>query len=154
MTGNLAQLKQALRVETRARLATLSVEQRRLASGQLCARIRSNKLWQGTGSVLLFSPLADEPDIWPLVEEVLATGRTVGLPRFDAELSQYVVCEVGDAAQDLCVGAFKIREPKASCRIVKPSAFELILVPGVAFDRNGHRLGRGRGYYDRLLEDA
>jgi 5-formyltetrahydrofolate cyclo-ligase len=154
MIGELNQLKQTLRGDVRKRVAALSVEERRRASAALCERLRQHEIWQGTRPVLFFSPLADEPDVWPLVSEALATGRTVALPRFDSQSGNYVVGQISDVQRDLNDGNFKIREPKVSCPMLKMSEFELIIVPGVAFDPSGNRLGRGRGFYDRLLADA
>jgi 5-formyltetrahydrofolate cyclo-ligase len=51
----------------------------------------------------------------------------------------------------LVVGAFQVREPVAGCPVVAMNRLDLALVPGLAFDARGHRLGRGKGFYDRLL---
>jgi 5-formyltetrahydrofolate cyclo-ligase len=75
----------------------------------------------------------------------------VALPWFDPITQIYRVRRVKDLAGDIAAGKFGVREPAARCAEIPPEMIDLALVPGIAFDLGGHRLGRGKGFYDRLL---
>ncbi len=95
--------------------------------------------------------MADELDIWPLVLKTLADGKHVALPRFVPELSAYLPFSIQNASKDLTVGNFGIPEPADHCHPASIKQLDLALVPGVGFDTVGRRLGRGKGFYDRML---
>ena len=116
-------------------------------------RLKEQTFWQKAASILFFAPIPDEVDVWPLLEETVAGGKIGALPRFDPGSNDYVACRVRHPQDEIGPGQFGIREPTAVCPEIPLERLELILVPGVAFDLHGHRLGRGRGYYDRLLPE-
>ena len=111
------------------------------------------KLWQQIGEsrvVMAYWPLPDEVDVRPLIDRLVAEGRTVVLPKVTGdetmELRRYT------SQADLSGGAFHILEPVGE-PFVDYEQIDVALIPGVAFDAAGHRLGRGRGYYDRFLAE-
>src|SRR5439155_1417820 len=77
--------------------------------------------------------------------------KQVSLPAFNAQLGRYEAREIKDD-NDLVLGQFGIQEPKSTCPLADLGALDLVLAPGIAFALDGTRLGRGKGYYDRLLE--
>jgi len=101
-------------------------------------------------TISAYAPLPGEVDITPLVTEFPHL-RWV-FPRVEG--SALVLHEVRDPATDLEPGAFDIREPKTDLPVVVLFHVDAFLCPGLAFDEFGGRLGRGRGFYDRLLEHA
>lgn len=142
--------KVALRQEVRTRLKTLSAERRATDSALACSRLERQGVWKEAASILFYAPLPQEPDIWRLVGDSLAAGKVVALPRYDAAAGKYVACRIQDL-DDVSHGHFRIREPGAHCEHLDLNRLDLVLVPGVAFDQHGRRLGRGKGFYDRLL---
>jgi len=151
MDSDLRDLKEALRNQVRAQLAKMTAEQRVAAAARARALLEKQPAWQKACSILFFAPVPEELDIWPMLEEALAAGKTVVLPRFDPATGTYLGCRVKEVATDLAPGRFGIREPRASCPAATLNQLDFALVPGVAFDLHGRRLGRGRGFYDQLL---
>jgi 5-formyltetrahydrofolate cyclo-ligase len=81
----------------------------------------------------------------------LNAGKIVTLPRYGASEDQYVACQIKDTRRDLGPGRFGILEPLDSCPTFDLNRLDFSLVPGLGFTLSGYRLGRGKGYYDRLL---
>ena len=143
--------KAALRRQMREEAGKHSPEERRAASTRLCDLLRAQAMWKSARSVLLFMPTSEEPDIWTLAAEAIREGKSVSLPAFVADLGIYQALRVRDLVRDLAPGRFGIPEPCAGCAPVLVNTLDLILVPGLAFATDGVRLGRGKGFYDRLL---
>ncbi len=151
MTTAIPEAKSALRKQVRAELKRMAPEERAAASAQARAALAAQALWQQAQSILFFAPLPEELDVWPLLAAALSANKKVALPRFVAETRTYVACQIQNPETDLEVGHFGIREPGQQCSRLLSNRLDLILVPGVAFDLHGRRLGRGKGYYDALL---
>ena len=138
--------KADLRRELRIRLKTLG-DARAEKSRAITAAIAAHPAFHQAETVALFAPLPSEPDIEPLWEK---SGHRFCYPRVTGAEIEFVA--VRDLAE-LAPAAWNplLREPAAGQRLIAPAEVALILVPGLAFTRDGRRLGRGGGYYDRLL---
>jgi len=143
-----AEQKRLLRREMRARLAALGPASRTEISRRIVQNIISSSVWRQARSVLLFSPLASEPDISGLFDKALTDKKIIHFPKVNGnDLTVFQVT----GKTDLYTGSFGILEPRETATVVSSDTIQLALVPGLAFDANGHRLGRGKGYYDRFL---
>jgi 5-formyltetrahydrofolate cyclo-ligase len=143
--------KSGLRRELRQRVQALSADERAQGSAQICRRLTEQDVWRAARSILFYAPTATEPDIRPLLAEAQVQGKRVALPRFDSVTNSYVPCVVREADRDLVPGEFGIQEPAPYCPVIELKQLDLALVPGLGFTLSGCRLGRGKGYYDRLL---
>ena len=150
MQNQIREAKRVLRDQVQAAVKRIPPGERVDASARARALLEAQVLWQTAQSVLFFAPLPEELDVWPLLAKALATGKRVALPRFVAATRSYEACWIL-TQKEVQVGHFGIREPRIHCARVASGELDLILVPGVAFDLCGRRLGRGKGYYDQLL---
>lgn len=144
--------KKALRAEVRLRKDRYGKEELARLSAAIVDRLRAHPHYQCAKTVLLYHPLADEADIFALASPYVKSGdgmdKTILLPKVTGsttmELHQYTSPESVER------GAFGIMEPCGPL-FTTMDMIDLAIIPGMAFDRNGGRLGRGKGYYDRLL---
>jgi 5-formyltetrahydrofolate cyclo-ligase len=151
MQPDIQAAKALLRKQIRGALEKISQAARTTLSAQIRERLKEQAVWKKAGSILFFAPLPTEPDLWPLLEAAMAAGKIAALPRFNPSGKSYIACQVRNLESEIVAGKFGIREPAAPCPEIPLSRLDLILVPGVAFDWHGGRLGRGKGFYDRLL---
>ncbi|MBO5864919.1 MAG: 5-formyltetrahydrofolate cyclo-ligase [Bacteroidaceae bacterium] len=140
--------KSELRRAVRARLVQLTSDDKVLRSASICDEVERHILANGASVVALFSPLADEPQLWPLVER-LAGRMQVVLPRVEGEVMNFYPY----GGEIMAIGAFGISEPQGGVP-VQPFEIDAVVVPGVAFTAGGARMGRGKGFYDRYLSQS
>jgi 5-formyltetrahydrofolate cyclo-ligase len=149
--------KESMRRSVRAKLRAMTPAFRAEASLVICELAARLPAFVRAKCVALFSPLPSEPDIHPLIEEAWAHRKRVVLPRMvpggsHPRLEWHEVTDWGEVIEP---GPFGLREPDPSrCAQVDLRALACAFIPGVAFDRDGFRLGRGGGFYDCFLAQA
>ena len=143
--------KKELRREFLARRKALSPAERRLLDAAIASRIAGLECWARAKGVVAYAGDGQEPDLSAVCRLALAEKKTLALPRFEAAAGVYQPVEVTDLGTDLVTGKYGLMEPRAELPAAAPDADWIWLIPGVAFDAAGTRLGRGKGYYDRLL---
>ncbi|MBO5706032.1 MAG: 5-formyltetrahydrofolate cyclo-ligase [Bacteroidaceae bacterium] len=117
-------------------------------SSEICSRLVADGLWRAAGTVLLYHPLPGEVDTTMLLDKAVLMGKRVLLPKVEGDELELRIY-TPDSLQS---GAYGIMEPSGEVFPVDSyHEIDLAVIPGVAFDRHGARLGRGKGYYDRLL---
>lgn len=151
MDGTLFEQKAALRTMMRARLGQLSPEEHQARSVQVALQLVANPFWAVARRVLLFAPLPVEPDLDLLWLGESLAGKQCAYPRVEGTTMRLYFVE---HVSELEPTRWGLREPvPVAAREADVRDFDLILVPGLAFDQSGGRLGRGGGFYDRLLAD-
>ncbi len=144
-------VKLRLRRELLERRAVLPPELQRELSERIRLRLERHPLWRQCQAPCLFvgcKPGEVETD--RLIEDALASGRKVFVPVVIPGSPLLATVEI-DSLERLVPGPFGLRQPPAAGPVRAEPAWDLAVVPGVAFDRRGNRIGFGKGYYDRLL---
>ena len=116
--------KAALRAEMIKQVRSMTAEDREAYSEEICERVLEMEQWADAKNVILFSPLPSEPIITPL--------------KLDCGARKVSCATIGQSA-------------RSESELHLPETIDLILVPGLAFSQDRHRLGRGGGFFDRLL---
>jgi 5-formyltetrahydrofolate cyclo-ligase len=143
--------KAELRRSLRAALRRLGEAERASASTQAQALLRRQAVWLEARAILFYAPIAGEIDLTPLLEEAVAAGKTAALPGFVSATGTYGAFAVSHLGRDCRPGKFGVPEPSPACAAWPLNRLDLALAPGLGFDLSGRRLGRGGGFYDRLL---
>src|SRR5437867_532108 len=122
------------------------------AAGQaIAATLMARPDFAAAQTLLVTLPFGSEWDTRPLLRAAVEQGKTVVVPRVNSASRILELYAITHPDRDVAPGFGGIPEPRAHCRPVMVGAIDWVLVPGVAFDTSGGRVGYGGGYYDRLL---
>ena len=138
--------KKRLRKEIRQQLRNLSDEKKLAFSASIIAQLEATSEFQDAQTILFFWSLPDEVQTHDVINQTF-TSKTILLPVVigdDTEIRQF------QGLDHMQKGAFDIEEPTGE-PFTDYDKIDLVVVPGLGFDLNGNRLGRGKGYYDKLL---
>jgi 5-formyltetrahydrofolate cyclo-ligase len=120
------------------------------ANARICERLRTVPEVARARALIGYASFGSEVSIDPVLAEAIERGAGVLLPWVDGE--DVGIARIRDLSADLAPGWRGVREPRVSGRRpARPDRVEAAIVPGVGFDRRGHRLGYGGGHFDRLL---
>lgn len=117
----------------------------------MARRLLLHDAYQKAHTVFCFVSHGKEPDTHPLLEHILKDGKTLCVPLCNAR--GIMEARSIHSLSQLAPGAFGIPEPPMDAPLVLPSAIDLALIPCLAATRDGKRLGKGGGYYDRFLSN-
>ncbi len=143
-------MKKQLRQRLRKILADIPPEQLAMQGSQACQLLTQQPEYRRAEIVMVFLSLPGEPDTTPLVLRAWQDRKRVLAPRVSWEQRRMLPVEIHSLTADLTVTGVGLREPVAGAPI-PVSLIDLVVVPGLGFDVDGNRLGRGRGFYDRFL---
>ncbi|GMV79279.1 MAG: 5-formyltetrahydrofolate cyclo-ligase [Planctomycetota bacterium] len=143
--------KTELRRRVLAAIEALSPDERTARSERAQDRMIELPEFQCARAVFAYVADDTEADTRRIVAAALAAGKRVALPRVDVVSKAMSPREIRDPRSDLESGAFGIPAPRANCPEIPLAELDLVLVPGRVFDARGRRMGRGGGFYDRLL---
>ena len=139
--------KQSLRAQMRQQKKRMPLEEIAEKSNSLCRMVLEHPAYRNAAAVYGYLPFNQEVDLRPLLQQALTDGKQVALPKCYGREMRFIL--ISDLSQ-VRPSAFGAPEPIDDAPIARDET-ALVIVPGVAFDRRGYRIGYGGGYYDRFL---
>ena len=154
MKAGLKEEKSALRKELLYKRASVSFEKKTQAEKSIVSRFLSLASFRFANDVLLYYPIKGEVDVLPIFTAAIQAGKRVAFPLCNSESSTMTYHYVS-SLDELQKGSYGISEPCKDAELYVPSKekHDIIIVPAVCFDKDGYRIGYGKGYYDRYLND-
>jgi 5-formyltetrahydrofolate cyclo-ligase len=144
--------KTQLRQLFRTRRNALTEAQRNEKSRTIGERLERLDAYRQARTVMFFVTHGSEINTEPMMERAWQQKKDVVVPLVDPETDEIIAMKITCIDGDLEKGSYGVREPRTGCATVSSAVIDLVLVPGLVFDRHGHRLGYGKGYYDRWLK--
>ncbi len=146
--------RESIRREMLQQRANLSHAERTLHSKQIIHNVLKwieQKESCSFNVVMVYLSMKSEVETWELCSALLKQGKQVIAPVVDVDSSKLIPRRIQNLGDDLVIHRYGMMEPNENCAVIPNDQIQLILVPGVAFDLVGNRLGYGKGYYDRFL---
>jgi len=142
--------KAYIREYVRGRVGAQSIQENSEYSATIVSKLKGIDEINHGKCILCYMPLVDEVDIKEFIEYCLGKGIRVCLPRCmdDYTMTAHEIKSI----KNLIVGKYNILEPSPDDKLVDATKIDIVILPGVAFDKKRNRLGRGAGYYDRYLQ--
>lgn len=135
-----------LRSQMKKRRQMLGSEERVRASHMIIKALNELGPVQSARTIMAFAAIQNEVDLRELLEEQQRSGKRILLPRVEGN---EIIAVEWQGWQDTAISSFGVAEPRGSA--FSPQEIDMVLIPGLAFDGNGYRLGYGKGFYDRFL---
>lgn len=149
---DLRETKHEIRDNTAKALATLSESEVKEKTEKIENRLFGFANFLEANIVLLYINHTSEINSLEIIKKCVNYKKIVVLPAFDVTRHQMTLMKIDNADTDLTLGPRGILEPDASqCNVVPIECIDIAIIPGVAFDEKGGRIGSGEGYYDRLI---
>ncbi len=144
--------KRALRKRVRGLMDAQTPDDRRRKSLAVGEKLFALKKFTKAPVVCFYAAMPHEVDTAPMIDRALTSGMRVCVPHCDMQTVELALYEISSRAH-LEAGTWGIPEPEPlPARLVRPEDVACVIVPGVAFDADGNRIGNGKGFYDRFLK--
>ena len=149
---NVKEEKAALRLECARVRGAIAPSEKEARDEKICRHLGSLAVFRYARKVLLYYPIRSEVNILPLMQTALSMGKEVYFPLCHPTKEGVMTFHRVTDAEQLTKGSFSVPEPSAAAPLYEDdSSLTVCVIPALAYDREGFRLGYGKGYYDRFL---
>lgn len=150
-------LKRALRAELKRRLLQMSPEEKERQSRELSLRLLSHSRYRESERVAIYLSMPDEVQTGEIIRDLFRCGKECFIPRYRPRSNHMDMVKLTSVEEigRLPITSWNIAQPaddEAREEALSTDGLDLIVMPGLGFDRKGRRLGRGKGYYDTYLQ--
>ncbi|XP_066096699.1 5-formyltetrahydrofolate cyclo-ligase isoform X1 [Saccopteryx bilineata] len=149
--------KRSLRAELKQRLRAISAEERLRQSRLLTQKVIAHSQYQKSKRISIFLSMPDEVETEEIIKDIFQRGKTCFIPRYQFQSSHMDMVKLASPEEisSLPKTSWNIHQPgedEVREEALSTGGLDLIFLPGLGFDKEGNRLGRGRGYYDTYLQ--
>jgi 5-formyltetrahydrofolate cyclo-ligase len=146
--------KNQIRANMKVFLAGLSSHDRHVRSLAACQQLIGTREFKNAQTIMIFMSMPSEVETSTLAVKAWQEGKNIAVPRIDWDAKRMEPVEITslDVGMQTAgpAGAPPVRQPVTG-KVVPLGVIDMVVIPGLAFDRKGYRVGRGRGFYDRFL---
>jgi 5-formyltetrahydrofolate cyclo-ligase len=148
---NVLEKKMLIRKQIKEQLDQLEIDQYIEQSKKIAAYLCNSIYWKQSQVIAITIPRDTEVDTYEIIKKGWEQKKKIAVPRADFHTRKMTFYELTSFEQ-LKEGSFRLKEPDPDlCPVLPNYEMDLVIVPGLAFDKNGYRLGYGGGFYDRFL---
>ncbi len=147
---DVAETKKTMRARLRARLRAIPADELHARSGAACRRLCETARFADAEALMIFLPLTHEVDARPIAVRAWQEAKTVTVPLVSYDQRRMMPLAIRSLAEPMEADRYGVRTP-IDGEPIPPEMIDLVVVPGLAFDLEGRRIGRGGGFYDRFL---
>ncbi|XP_027949615.1 5-formyltetrahydrofolate cyclo-ligase isoform X2 [Eumetopias jubatus] len=149
--------KRSLRAELKQRLRAMSAEERLRQSHLLAQKVMAHSRYQESKRISIFLSMQDEVETEEIIKDIFRRGKTCFIPRYQFQSNHMDMVKLAspEEVSSLPKTSWDIHQPEEDEvreEALSTGGLDLIFMPGLGFDKQGNRLGRGRGYYDTYLK--
>ncbi|MFD3158412.1 5-formyltetrahydrofolate cyclo-ligase [Haloimpatiens sp. FM7330] len=143
--------KNTLRKLMKEKRKNIKPDIRKMMDEQMYNNVINSNLYKNAKTIFIFVSYNNEVNTHNIIKQAIRDDKTLCVPKVISKESGMISIQINDFT-DLEHGAYGILEPKEYCSKINPKKIDLAFVPGLAFDKNGGRIGYGGGFYDRFLK--
>jgi 5-formyltetrahydrofolate cyclo-ligase len=137
-----------------SRLRSQDIKERTFRSHKIQRRLLKETFFKRAESIMIYVAKDYEVETRGIIEEAIKSGKRVIIPVTETKKKRLILSEIRDLKTELAKGAFGIYEPKREyMKTVGVKDIDIVVVPGIAFDKRGNRIGHGKGYFDKFLKN-